>query len=254
MRQGQILFLKEWMEFLRTYKFLMITCLFLFFGFSNPLVAKFMPEILANFLPKEAANAFPEPSAFDSWGQFFKNSSQLGLFIFILVFSSTLSKERQTGTLLLSLTKGLPRVTVIIVKFIFITIVWTISYSICFAITYFYTQYYWPNNDVQQLFLALFTLWVFGLLLIALIILGNVLFPNLIGTLLLIVGFIALLLLIAIFPKLENVQLLRLATENNAVLYGQFGWSDYYIPLLVTGTLTLAVLVSAISLFNKKAI
>lgn len=252
MSKAQTLFKKEWLEFSRNYKLLIIGTLFLFFGFLNPLTAKFMPEVLSSVLPKNIAKSFPEPTAFDSWLQFFKNISQLGLFVFVLVFGSTLSNERQSGTLVLSLTKGLPRATVIIVKYVFAAVVWTVSYALCFGITYMYTAYYWPKDDVQQLFLAVFILWVFGLLLISLILLGNVLFRNLVGTLLFIAGFLILFLILAIFPKLEKIQLLRLATDNNAILHGKFHWPDYSVLLSTSGVLTIICLVIAVLLFNRK--
>lgn len=254
MKQSQVLFKKEWMEFIRSYRFLIIGCLFLFFAFSSPLMAKFMPEIVGTFLPEDVAKAFPDPTAFDSWAQFFKNISQIGLFVFVIVFGSILTSERQSGTLILSITKGLKRSTVINVKFVFTATVWTVSYLISFLITYAYTLFYWPKDEVQQLFLANFSLWLFGILLIALILLGNVLFRTFIGTLLMIVGFIILLFIISFFPKLENIQILRLATENNAMLKGLFTFSDYTSVIILTVCLIIGILIAAIQLFNRKEI
>lgn len=254
MTQAIALFKKEFLEFSRNYKLLIIICVFFFFAFGSPLAAKFMPTILSEFLPKEVADSFPAPSAFDSWEQFFKNISQLGLFVIVLIFGSTLASERQSGTLIILLTKGLSRKTVIIVKFIFAVVVWTVSYVSAFIITFAYTKYYWPDDIVDNLFLAIFLLWLFGLLLIAFIILGNVLFRSLFSTLLFILGALVVLFILSLFPKLENIALLRFISENNAILHGQFDWADYFIPIGFSFGLTLAMIVLAIQLFNRKSL
>lgn len=109
MNQVSALFKKEWIDFFRNYRLLILAIVFFILAFSSPLTAKFMPEILGNFLPKDVADSFPTPTAFDSWQQFFKNFSQIGLFVFVLIFGASLSNERQHGTLVIPLTKGLSR-------------------------------------------------------------------------------------------------------------------------------------------------
>lgn len=254
MIQAWALFKKEAMEFSRNYKLLIIASVFLLFGFLNPLSAKFLPDILSNFLPKEVANSFSAPTAFDSWLQFFKNVSQLGLFVIVLVFGSILSAERQSGTLIILLTKGLPRQTVLHVKATFAMLIWTASYALTFSITFAYTQYYWPNNDVTQLFLAMFLLWLFGIFLIEILVLGNVLFRSFFSTLLFTASVLIVLFIISIFKKLENISIIRLALENNAVLHGTFTWSDYSYPITITVVLIIIFHVLAVYLFNRKAL
>lgn len=244
---------KEWMEFTRNYKLLIICCVFLFFGFSSPLVAKFLPDVLANFLPKNVAESFPEPTALDSWAQFFKNISQLGLFVIVLLFGSTLTSERQSGTLTIFLTKGLKRQLVIYSKSLFAIAIWTVAYFVAFIITYGYTIFYWPSDNVQQLFLAVFLLWIFGIFIISTLILGNILFKVFFNTLLFTAGILVLLFIIKLFPKLDSISIIRLATENNAVLIGQFHASDYYVPIIITLALSGIFHLIAVKLFNKQA-
>lgn len=254
MTQAWALFKKEIMEFSRNYKLLIVLSVFLLFGFLNPLSAKFLPDILSSFLPKEVADSFPAPTAFDSWLQFFKNVSQLGLFVIVLVFGAILSAERQSGTLIILLTKGLSRQTVLHVKAIFAMLVWTASYFLTYLITFAYTEYYWPHNSVSQLFLALLLLWLFGIFLIEILLLGNVLFRSFFSTLLFTSSVLIALFIISIFQKLENISILRLALENNAVLHGTFTWSDYTYPILLTIGLIIGFHMLAVYLFNRKAL
>lgn len=254
MNSSFALFKKELMEFSRNYKLLILTTVFLFFAILSPLTAKFMPEILTSVLPQEVANSFPEPTAFDSWEQFFKNISQLGLFLLVIIFGSILTADRQNGTLVILLTKGLKRSTVIFVKSTFAMIIWSILYWLASAITFGYTAFYWPNNEVQQLFLALFLVWVFGLFIISLIILCNVLFRSFFSTLLSIGGVIVILFILSIFPKLENISLLRLLSDNNFILKNMYQWHDYTVLLIVSAVLILAFHAIAIMIFNRKTI
>lgn len=248
------LFKKEWMEFTRNYKLLIIGCVFLFFGFSSPLMAKFMPEILTNFLPKEVADSFPAPTAFDSWAQFFKNISQMGIFVIVLIFGSILANERQSGTLIIFLTKGLKRSHVIYVKSAFSMVIWTISYVLSFLITYAYTAYYFDTTAIDQLFLAIFLLWLFGIFILSVTILGNVLFRSYFSSLLFTACVVVALFIIAFFPKLENISILRLATENNDVLHGVFHFSDYGYPIACTIICCVICHLLAIQLFNRKEV
>ena len=55
----------------------------------NPFAAKFLPEILASALPSGMTITLPEPSAMDSWGQFFKNISQMGIIVVVILFGGT---------------------------------------------------------------------------------------------------------------------------------------------------------------------
>ena len=141
MNQVSALFKKEWIDFLRNYRLLILATVFFILAFSSPLTAKFMPEILGNFLPKDVADSFPTPTAFDSWQQFFKNFSQIGLFVFVLIFGASLANERQHGTLVIPLTKGLSRTSVILVKSLFSMIMWTIVYVLSVLVVYAYTIY-----------------------------------------------------------------------------------------------------------------
>lgn len=243
---------KETMEFSRTYKFLIIITVFLILSLLSPLTAKFMPEIMAQFLPKEVADSFPEPSALDSWGQFFKNFSQIGLFVIALLFAGTLIHERIEGTLIILLTKGLRRSTVVLAKTAFAMLIWTIMYWLAFSVTYFYTWYYWKDEHVEHLSLAVGNLWLFGLLLIAVILLGNILFKSIYANLLWTALFVGVWFILSIFPKATDYNILRLASDGNNVLHGLIKTNEYTSIYSITIGLIVFMLLLAVLVFNKK--
>jgi len=243
---------KEFLGNLRTYKLLIMFLVFLLFGMLGPITAKLMPKLLESLITDGITITFPEPSAFDSWAQFFKNVSQMGLFVVVILFSGMMANEYAQGTLINMLTKGLKRSTVILSKFTAASIIWTGSYIVCYLMSYFYTEYFWPNDKVLNLFSSVFYLWVFGILLLAVIMLGSVIFKNSYGCLLFTGGFIVLLYLINIVPKIQKYNPVALISSNIDLLKGQSLPLDLLPSLLVSLTIILFFIASAISVFNKK--
>lgn len=245
---------KETMEFSRTYKLLIILTVSLIFAILSPLTAKFMPEIMAQFLPKKIADSFPDPTALDSWAQFFKNFSQLGLFVIALLFAGILIHERTEGTLIILLTKGLRRSSIVFSKTTFAMLIWTVSYWLSFGVTYFYTWYYWKDTHIEHLGLAVSHLWLFGLLLIAVLILGNVLFNSIYANLLWTALFIGTWFVLSIFPKMEKFNVLRLATDGNNLLKGLYTVSSYKWIYGITFGIIVIMIIIAVRTFNKRSI
>ena len=138
-------------------------CLILFaaLGIMNPAVAKLTPwifEILSDSLGEMGLNmTVVEVSALDSWVQFFKNIP-MGLIVFVIIYSGIFTKEYSSGTLVLSLTKGLKRHNVVISKSLILVVTWTVFYFMCFGITYGYNEYFWDNSIAKNLILRIFYL------------------------------------------------------------------------------------------------
>jgi len=58
--------------------------IFIIFGITNPLIAKLMPEIVGSLVTDGVVITLPEPTAYDAWAQFFKNATQMGLFVMVI--------------------------------------------------------------------------------------------------------------------------------------------------------------------------
>lgn len=245
---------KETMEFIRTYKMLILFIVFLLFAIISPLTAKFMPEIMTLVLPKEVAESFSDPTALDSWAQFFKNFSQMGLFILTIIFASSLIHERTEGTLTILLTKGLRRRTVYLSKLLFSFMIWTIGYWLSFSITYFYTWYYWKDEIVEHLLIAGSHLWYFGVFLLSIIFLGNVLFKSIFANLLFVGSIVVALLILSIFPKVDAYNVLILATDNLTILQNGYVLKDFLWTYVFAGAGTVLLTFIGIFHFNRKAL
>ena len=154
---------KEWMEQRRSGKLLFLIILFIVFGIMNPAIAKLTPWLMEMFADSLAQSGMTVTdvtvTAMDSWVQFFKNIP-MALIAFVLLEGSIFTKEYQAGTLILSLTKGLPRKTVVISKAIILALFWTVGYWLCFGITYGYNAYFWDNSVAQNLLFSCICWWL----------------------------------------------------------------------------------------------
>lgn len=245
---------KEFTENFRTYKIFIMSAVFLLLGMMNPITAKITPQLLKSLMPEGISITITEPTALDSWAQFFKNVPQMGLLVLVIVFSGLMANEFSRGTLVNILTKGLSRSVVIISKFIMAVTVWSFSYILCSAVTYGYTAYFWSIDGIHNILFALFCLWLFGVLLLAFIMLGGVLFNNNYGSLLFTGGFVVVLFLLNIVPKLQEYNPISLVSQNMALLTNGMATSDFIEPIVISGIIIMFSICSAILIFNKKEI
>jgi ABC-2 type transport system permease protein len=245
---------KEFCENIRTYKFFIMMAVFLLLGMMNPITAKLTPQLLKSLMPKGMNITITEPTALDSWAQFFKNVPQMGLIVLVIIFSGIMANEFSRGTLINMLTKGLSRSVVILSKFTMVSIVWTLSYVLCFAVTYAYTVYFWSSDGIHNILLSVFCLWLFGILLLAIIMLGGVLFTNNYGGLLFTGGFVVVLLLLNISPTIQQYNPITLVSSNMALLTSTMAVSDFILPIVICSIGIITFIAVAIVLFNKKQI
>lgn len=198
---------KEWMEWLRSGRITILAILFLLLGIMNPAIAKLTPwmmEMMSESLEEAGfivANV--EVDALTSWTQFFKNIP-IGLIAFVLICSGIFTKEYQSGTLILVLTKGLKRGKVLIAKSLLLVTAWTIFYWFCYGITYFYNAYFWDNSIAEHLGFSVTCWWLFGVWVISLMILFSVLTDSNTGVLAGAGGVVFGIYLLSMIPKIEK--------------------------------------------------
>lgn len=237
----------------RTYKAFILGTVFLLFGFMNPITAKVMPELLNNFLPEGMVLSLPEPIALDSWMQFFKNTSQIGMAILIILFSGITATEISKGTLINMLTKGLSMRTVVFSKFTGATLFWSIAYVLCVAVTAMYTAYFWPGDNLPHIGLALFAMWFFGELLIALAIFGGIMTRSIVGSLLMSGGTIVILLILSINPNWSSYNPITLVSANTALVTKAYAVQDFMFAGVVNLVLIIVILFGGIAVSKRVA-
>lgn len=245
---------KEFTGQLRSGKLMFLGILFVLFGIMNPAVAKLTPwllEAMADFLAESGmAVTDVSVSAMDSWVQFFKNVP-MALIAFVLLESSIFTAEYGSGTLVLSLTKGLARYKPVLSKAFVLAVLWTVGYFVCFGITYAYNAYFWDNGVAQNLIFSVVCWWIFGIMVISLVLLFSTMSNSNTGVLCLAGGVVLACYLFSLLPNIEKYLPTRL-TDGNSLTYGTAEVKDYIPALVITAGISVFCFVSSIVVFNKK--
>lgn len=241
---------KEWLENSRSHKALALVMISIIFGILGPLTALLMPDIMAGILPQKLQKAIPEPTYLDSYSQYFKNVNQLGLILFVFLFSGSLSQEFTRGTLINLITKGLSKKAIILAKFIMISGLWTFSYCLGSLIQYAYTLYYF-NNQGDYKWFTYGASWLFGLLLISLTLFYSVLFRKTAGLLIACLATIVLFIISGFFKLSKDWNPLLLIQKQSQVLSGHYQLQKWLHPTLLVIAIMMISLTLAIVLFEK---
>lgn len=245
---------KELTEQLRSGRVLFLGILFVLFGIMNPAVAKLTPwlmEQMADSLADMGMNITEvSVTAMDSWVQFFKNIP-MAFIAFVLLESSIFTKEYRSGTLILSLTKGLERYKVVAAKTAVLILLWSAGYWLCYAITYAYNAYYWDNAIAKSLPHSALVWWVFGLWVISLTVLFSTLCTANTGVLVGTGGVVLVSTVLGMIPKVSKF-LPTLLTDGNSLIYGTKNPVDYTAALVVACVTAAASFAVSLTLFNKK--
>ena len=245
---------KEMMEQVRSGRLAILGILFALFGIMNPAVTKLTPWILEMMADSLAESGMivtgVTVSAMDSWVQFYKNVP-IGLTAFVLLESSIFTKEYETGTLVLSLTKGLERYKVVISKAAVLTVLWTVGYWMCFGITYGYNAYFWDNSAAQNLLFSVVCWWLFGMLTVALMVLFSTTANSNSGVLCGTGGVVFASYLIGLLPKCSKY-LPTFLMDGNSLIYGLAEKKAYMPSMVIAAALIAVCFVLSIPIFNKK--
>jgi hypothetical protein len=221
------------------------------FGITNPLVAKLMPEILKSLGTGGIVISVPEPTALDAWTQFFKNTTQIGFIVMVIIFSGTFSSELSKGTLVNLLTKGLSRPATVLSKYTAMVLLWTACIALCFGLTCVYTVYLFPDDEINNLPFSVFCLWLFGLFLLAVLLLSAALTGTAYGCLLLTGAVVASCVLINIIPEAKRYNPVLLASENMSLLTGTAEVSSYGSSIMITCIAAFAFVLLSVMAFRK---
>lgn len=247
---------KELLEQIRTGKVMILGTLFVLFGIMNPAIAKLTPWLLETLTDSLAESGMivteVTVNALDSWVQFFKNIP-MALIAYVLIESSIFTKEYQSGTLLLSLTKGFERYKVVLSKTIVLSLLWTVGYWMCFGITYAYNTYFWDNSIAQHLILSVVCWWLFGMWVIALLILCSTIMNTNAGVLMGTGSIVLISYVLGFLPKIKSYVPTSL-TNGTVLIYGVTTVNTYFIPLILVVIMCVICFITSILLFNKKLV
>lgn len=254
MKQYFAFIYKEYLELYRGGKLFILLILAVILGIMSPALAKLTPllfEILGEELAEQGMYIQEiTVTAFTSWGQFYKNLN-IAIIIPAILFGGIMALEYQRGTLINLLTKGLERWKVIASKLSFMIIAWTLYFFILFILTYSYTEYYWDNNIVYNLLPSAIGIYLFGIMLMALVMLGGVITTTATANLLFSGGIYIIMYIISAIPRIGAVMPVKLLSMG-LLEAGGVTFVTYGKPLIVTLSITILSVIGAVVVFRRK--
>lgn len=247
---------KEWLAHLRGGKLPILLGVFLLLGVMNPAVAWLTPWLLETLSASvEGGMVIPtvtEVTSLDCWVQYYKNLP-IGLIVLIILEGGIFTREYSSGTLVLSLTKGLSRYKVVLAKASVLAAVWSVCYLLCFGITYVCSEVIWDNSVAHNILLSAFSWWLFGLFTVALVILFSTLSPSSVGVYLGTGGVVLFCYLVGLLPKIGKYLPTALA-DGNSLIYGVKEAGEYTHAIIITATLTVLCFAASVPIFNKRRV
>lgn len=242
---------KEIIEKLRTGKLVIFMIISVLFGILNPAIAKLTPYLLEKFADSEQGVkiTMDTDGALMAWQQFGKNMPML-IIIMCVLFASTVVSEFQKGTIIPVITKGLSKQKIIIAKFLVMFLTWTVGYIICFYITYFYTAFYWDNKVVQDMGTMVLCYWLFGVMILSLIILFSTIVKETTGV---IIGVGLVYFIMSLLSIAKTVaEYLPTKLMDGGLITGGVTASDYTKSLIITGIVCVGVIILSLFLIKDK--
>lgn len=246
---------KEWLENIRTGRAVSLVIVFILFGIMSPAFAKLTPWMMNMFAGSLEGSGLTVSvvtvDALTSWTQFYKNFP-LALIIFILLCSSSFTGEYQKGTLVPIITKGLPLYKVMLAKSIMLFLLWSVCYALCFGITLAYTAYFWDNRAMSHLGPAALYCWIFGILVLALMIFFSCIARTGTQVLLFTGGSVVLFYALGMIPRISDYMPTRLM-DGLPLLQSISTPSDYTAAVICACVLAVLCIGAAIPCIERQA-
>lgn len=110
---------KEMSEYARTWRIWVVSAAFLFFALTSPVIARIAPDLIGSMAEGQSGAVIvqlPPPTWRDSYLQWIKNLSQIGMLVLVVVGSGLVAGERSSGTAAIVLAKPVSRRVFVAVK------------------------------------------------------------------------------------------------------------------------------------------
>ena len=116
---------------------------------------------------------------------------------------------------------------------------------------YAYNEYFWQNATTINLFLGGLCYYLFGLLMISMLMLGSILTKNNTGAILFTGGVYVVFLIANFFTKLESYNPIKLC-DGTSMITGSLIPADYIKSIIVMSIIFLLACILGVICFNKK--
>lgn len=245
---------KEISEIIKTYRWLIISLIAIALGFSCPIFAKLTPKLLEDYVTGGITINVPEPTYNDSWYQYFKDCPLICLVSVLLCFVDSISGEVRSGSIINMLTKGVSRTVFYLSKYSVMVVIYAITLFLCFEACNIYTNVLFEDTAKVNFIVSYVAPLCFGILLLSLLFLFEVVFLNVIGSLGGVIAAYIALMLLGFCKQFEDYNPVLLFSNNSAVAFDADTPSGFAAKILVALIISTIATISGIIIFKKKQI
>ncbi len=256
MRRFRILFRKEMTENLRRRRLLVLGIVFLSFAILSPMSAKYMPDLVQWIMSTTEGGGLqltmPPPVPSDSYVQFLKNLTQMGVLLYMLLFMGAVTEEKRKGSVVLMLTKGVPRSTFLLAKFASSAATVLGAYVVSCVVFLFYQWLTFQETPGGDGLLVLASFGAYLVLMAGVTLLAGTVAQSTAMAAVGALGGYFLLSMLSLLPVVKDYTPSALVDQGLLLLVGKSMASELLWPLVATLGLSAALVALAVALFRKQ--
>jgi ABC-2 type transport system permease protein len=251
MRIFWVMLKKELIENFKKSRFIVMLIVLLLFGIMSPLTARYLPEIISFIIGTSGDSMgipieIPTPSIFDSYAQYYKNLTQMGIFVQILIFMGIVSDEKSKGTAVLILTKAVSRNIFLFSKYVAASLIVTLTLIPSYAVFYIYTYLLFDKFPPFASIIGVLMYLLFSLFILAYTFFASTMTNKTSYSALIAIGGYFVLSILSILPKISDWFPMKLNEAAYQISAGLNVVSDYTKSIVATlAGIIVLVLVSA---------
>ncbi len=246
---------KEWKEYTRTWKWIVLLLAFLAAAILSPVIMYLIPkmfDMLGTSFDSESYAALFQPTMENSYVQLFGNQSQMGFIALLVIGALSVTSEKTKGTAVLTLTKGLSRTSFVLAKLTAHVIWYTVVYLVSYGIFLLATQLLFGTcvNGTALALMGLF--YLYGLFLLCTAIMASCVAKKSLGAMGISFLVYVLMMLLSALPYINEYTPGLLTTYPASIIIGAASISDLLIPAIETVVLSVVFVILGIARFQKQ--
>ncbi len=243
---------KELIEFIKTWKFLIMLALFLASSLMAPVLTYFMPQFIE--MSKQAGMDLTNymNSVSDPFIYYFTYQIQMGFLALIFIICISVVSEKTKGTAVLTLTKNMTRKSFILAKFVSYCFWYTIIYVISYLVFLIFSLILLDNYFTAEAFIAALLFYILGLLFISCSVFASSISKKTLGAALISFAFYALVIILSSIPYINKFTPGMLIEASYTYVSAGYDIKYLIIPLLVTFASIILTVIGGIVVFERQ--
>ncbi len=251
----KVLLKKDIHEILKTYKLYVVPAIFMFFGFTSPIIAKYMPEFIKSMATSGLKIELPTPTWIDAFEQFFKNLNQIGFLAIILTTMGSIAEEKSKGIIHLILSRPVSRWSIILSKYTASSLLVFFSLILGFIACAYGTFILFHEIMFQDSIIAILLYFIYSLFILSLTIFASsIARSTTIAATISIGGFFFFSILSSINPFLSKYTPGGLTNYIHLAITHSLEFDAVIVPILITVSASFLFLFMGNFLFSKQEI